>query len=105
MCEKLFEGGSEYCGDCRERSRNLYERLPQDKKDALWSELKGELLLLIVEEASVQQVHQIILDYVWLIGVGLKSGVDLMRRLMKETSMNAHDARLLVQEILSLYFE
>lgn len=105
VCGKLFEGRLEYCEDCRERSRDLFDGLPQDRKDALWSELKGEMLLLIVEEASAQQVHQIILDYVWLIGVGLQSGVDLMRRLMKEANMNSHDARLLVQEILTLYLE
>ncbi|MDO9575393.1 MAG: hypothetical protein Q7J55_02580 [bacterium] len=103
VCGKEFEGTLEYCEDCRRYSWELYLKLPKDRQDALFSERRAEQLQLIIEEWGIQDLNRVVVDYVWLIGVDLKTGVDLMRILQKEANLKPYKARLLVQEILSLY--
>lgn len=100
---KEFKGTLEYCEDCRRYSWELYKKLLKERQNALFSERRAEQLQLIIEEFSIQDLNSMVVDYVWLIGVGLKTGVDLMRILEKEANLEPHKARLLVQEILSLY--
>lgn len=107
VCGKAKAAGTAtQCEDCRTRVWELYQDIPDEWKDALFSLDLSDAAMDIYEEYNVADLEWgVIAEYIMLIGVGLKSEADLRGVLVKEGKLKPDEARTLAHEIVSLYFE
>jgi len=79
--------------------------LPEKSKDALFSQELAEVVIAILQEYELGDFWGVVLDYLRLIAVDLKSEADLRGVLITEVKLRADKAKALAHEIVTLYFE
>ena len=82
----------------------LYEKLPQELKDALFAEETGDNIHDICERNGVLENLDQVVDYVGRVLVGLLPPDDLQETLERELEMDKERAKKIGQEINRFVF-
>ena len=88
----------------KEQFWKLYEKLPQELKDALFAEETGDNIHDICERNGVLENLDQVVDYVGRVLVGLLPPDDLQETLERELEINKERAKKISQEINRFIF-
>jgi len=88
----------------QEQFWKLYEKLPQELKDALFSDETGKDIYEICSRHEIEEKLNDIVDYVGLVLVGILAPEDFQKALEKELKINAGTTKEITKEINRLIF-
>ncbi len=88
----------------QEQFWKLYEKLPQELKDALFAEETGNNISEICERNKIEEDLEAIVDYVGQVLVGVLAPEDFQENLEKEMGFKKEIAKKVAQEINRFIF-